>query len=405
MDPTDPTDDTLPRIDPADLPPTTRIGEGVRIHARRLSIAENVVLRDRVTLVGDEIVLGAGTVVGRDADLRASVLRIGPDSEIHPDVRVLVAERFTVGAAARIARGVNVVCRDFVAGRLFYLGDGGTVGYGGTTSSTATVRFGDRVTISQHALINANCPVEFEDDIGTGPYLAVWTHGYHFGHGPLIGSQPAYAPVHVSRNAWLGFHVTLLPGSSVGRNTMVAAGSVVTTDVPADVLVGGVPAKVKKKLDVGAVTGAPAQAAVLDVLRVWRRELEWKGCRVLSADERDGRARLTVSLGDGSSRTRVLLLDGRDPAPGPDESAEGEAEVTVLISVEERADLEALAGARLAVFELRPGRRHGASSPLIEDLRDQLRRYAMPCGDEACFTSIEPAAFGRLRTVGAGAAR
>jgi acetyltransferase-like isoleucine patch superfamily enzyme len=47
----------------------------------------------------------------------------------------------------------------------------------------------------------------------------------------------------IKRNAWIGAGATILPGVTVGENTIVAAGAVVNRDVPANTIVGGVPAK------------------------------------------------------------------------------------------------------------------------------------------------------------------
>jgi len=383
-----------PMFDIAVLPDSVRTGEGVRIYAHRVNIAGDVVIGDGVVLVGDEITIGSGVVIKRNCDLRASSIQIGNDSEVHDNVRVLVAERFVVGVAARIATSVKIVCRDFVAGRLLYLGDNVNVGYGGTMTSTATVQIGNRVTIGQHTILNANCPIEIDDNVGTGSYLAIWTHGYHFGHGPLDGSATALAPVRIGRNVWLGFHVTILPGVSVGENTIVAAGSVLTRDVPADVLAGGVPARVKKSIERKVVAGAEARAAVEGVLHEWERELAWKGCRVAVGGHDRGRYELIVSRGDGRERTRVVLLGERETLP-----AREPGEALAIVTVDERPDLIELKDQSTCVFVLRAGRMLGRPTPIINDLRDQLRRNAMPCGDETPFFSIEPAPFERLRKV------
>lgn len=57
------------------------------------------------------------------------------------------------------------------------------------------------------------------------------------------------APVKIGANSWIGACATLLPGISIGNFCVVAAGAVVTQDVPDYSVVGGVPAKVIKKLD------------------------------------------------------------------------------------------------------------------------------------------------------------
>lgn len=57
------------------------------------------------------------------------------------------------------------------------------------------------------------------------------------------------APVKIGNNVWIGGHSTICPGVTIGNGVVVAAGSVVTKDVPDNVIVGGVPAKVIKKIE------------------------------------------------------------------------------------------------------------------------------------------------------------
>ena len=56
-------------------------------------------------------------------------------------------------------------------------------------------------------------------------------------------------PIHIGKKVWLGANVTVLQGVTIGENAIVAAGAVVTKDVPANAIVGGVPAKVIKMIE------------------------------------------------------------------------------------------------------------------------------------------------------------
>lgn len=57
-----------------------------------------------------------------------------------------------------------------------------------------------------------------------------------------------HAPIRIGRGVWMGAHVTVLPGVTIGDNAIIAAGAVVAKDVPADMIVGGVPARVIKSI-------------------------------------------------------------------------------------------------------------------------------------------------------------
>lgn len=59
-------------------------------------------------------------------------------------------------------------------------------------------------------------------------------------------------PIHIGADCWIGARATILPGVRIGRGVTVAAGAVVTKDVEDQVLVGGVPARVIRKLGEGA---------------------------------------------------------------------------------------------------------------------------------------------------------
>ena len=58
-----------------------------------------------------------------------------------------------------------------------------------------------------------------------------------------------YAPIHIGKNVWIGANATVLAGVTIGDGAVVAAGAVVTKDVQTNTIVGGVPAKIIKKIE------------------------------------------------------------------------------------------------------------------------------------------------------------
>ena len=113
--------------------------------------------------------------------------------------------------------------------------------------------FGKNITIGDQVFINSDCKFQdqggiFIDDgalIGHGVVLATLNHDMD----PAKRQSLHPAPIHIGKGVWIGANATVTAGVTIGDNAVVAAGAVVTKDVPADTIVGGVPAKVIKRID------------------------------------------------------------------------------------------------------------------------------------------------------------
>ena len=101
--------------------------------------------------------------------------------------------------------------------------------------------------------------VEIGDDIQTGPYVYVTdqNHVYSDPDVPIGAQWPVESSVHIGSGSWLGTGVVVLPGSRIGRNVAVGAGSVVTGVLPDHCVAVGSPAKVVKQLLARLTAGAP----------------------------------------------------------------------------------------------------------------------------------------------------
>src|SRR6201990_2125251 len=108
---------------------------------------------------------------------------------------------------------------------------------------------GDEIRVGHNVFINQNCTfydlggLDIADDVMIGPDVSIITAGH-----PLQPSQRRAVtigrPIMIERNVWIATGATIVGGVTVGENSVVAAGSVVTRDVPPDTLVGGNPARV-----------------------------------------------------------------------------------------------------------------------------------------------------------------
>ncbi|MGG6796216.1 UNVERIFIED_CONTAM: sugar O-acetyltransferase [Streptococcus canis] len=112
--------------------------------------------------------------------------------------------------------------------------------------------FGKNITIGENTFINSGC--HFQDQggieisegslIGHNVVLATVNHALE----PSLDRKNSYAPIKIGKKVWIGSNATVLPGVSVGDWAVIAAGAVVTKDVPAYAVVGGVPAKVIRQV-------------------------------------------------------------------------------------------------------------------------------------------------------------
>src|SRR6202789_896145 len=112
---------------------------------------------------------------------------------------------------------------------------------------------GDEIRVGRNVFVNQNCTfydlggLDIADDVMIGPNVNIITAGH-----PLEPSQRRSAtigtPIMIEKNVWIAAGATIIGGVTVGENSVVAAGSIVTKDVPPNTLVGGNPAKVIRSI-------------------------------------------------------------------------------------------------------------------------------------------------------------
>ena len=105
------------------------------------------------------------------------------------------------------------------------------------------VKFGKGVFINHSAVLSASGGIEFEDGVAIASCFRVATINHDFNERHTIYT---YGKVTIKKNAWIGMNVTVCPGVTIGKYAVVAAGAVVTKDVPDYAVVGGCPAKIIK---------------------------------------------------------------------------------------------------------------------------------------------------------------
>jgi acetyltransferase-like isoleucine patch superfamily enzyme len=115
-------------------------------------------------------------------------------------------------------------------------------------NAVGDVVIGDHTRIGLHNTIIG--PVTIGSHVNLAQGITVTALNHNFVDLSLRIDQQGVStqPVTISDDVWIGAHAVVLPGVSIGRHCVVAAGAVVTKDVPDNSVVGGIPAKIIKKL-------------------------------------------------------------------------------------------------------------------------------------------------------------
>ncbi|WP_104638873.1 sugar O-acetyltransferase [Helicobacter bizzozeronii] len=116
------------------------------------------------------------------------------------------------------------------------------------------VDFGRNINFGKHFFMNACCTfmdrggIEIGDHVFIGPRVCLTTINHDIN--PHKRRTTFCKPIVLKDRAWIGINATICPGVTIGENSIVAAGAVVTKDVPDNVIVGGSPAKIIKPIEV-----------------------------------------------------------------------------------------------------------------------------------------------------------
>lgn len=113
---------------------------------------------------------------------------------------------------------------------------------------------GNGITVGRNVFVNYNCTmldggrITLGDNVKIGPHCQLYTPQHPFDHVLRRETKETAYPITIGEDTWLGGGVIVCPGVTIGKRCVIAAGSVVTRDVPDDCLAAGNPAVVKRKI-------------------------------------------------------------------------------------------------------------------------------------------------------------
>lgn len=136
-------------------------------------------------------------------------------------------------------------------GQNFKLGRNSIISLPGSfLSKGSTVEIGNNVGIGDFSYIGGEAPVKIGSDTISGQYLSVHPENHTLTNSDLFReSKTSKQGIEIGSNVWIGAKVTVLDGSIIGDNTIIAAGAVVNGQFPSGSVIAGVPAKLIRKVD------------------------------------------------------------------------------------------------------------------------------------------------------------
>jgi maltose O-acetyltransferase len=139
----------------------------------------------------------------------------------------------------------------------------GAIGEGSALRPPLYVDYGSNLRIGARCFANFGlvaldvAAITIGDDVQIGPNVQLLTPTHPVEAGPRRDKWESAEPITIGDNVWLGGGAIVLPGVTIGANTVVGAGAVVTTDLPADVVAVGNPARIVRSLAGPATDAEP----------------------------------------------------------------------------------------------------------------------------------------------------
>jgi acetyltransferase-like isoleucine patch superfamily enzyme len=110
--------------------------------------------------------------------------------------------------------------------------------------ANSKIIFGDRITVNNNFFACSANYIKIGDDTLIGHFVSIRDHDAHGIDPEKRGQVGEIGEVIIGKNVWIGNNVIILKNTRIGDNTIVAAGAVVAGEFPANVIIGGVPAKI-----------------------------------------------------------------------------------------------------------------------------------------------------------------
>jgi len=183
-------------------------------------IGSNVSFGIGSVIIGRDVIIGDNSSFGLVSVVRANKINIGRHVTIGA-LTMIDTEQFSIDDDSRINEKVIV---------------------GGIKTPESLLKIGKRAIIMEYSFINPTKPIIIGDDTGIGGHCLLFTHGSWLSQ--MDGFPVTFAPITLGDRVWLPWRVFIMPGVEVGDEVVIGANSLISKNLPSNVLAAGSPAKI-----------------------------------------------------------------------------------------------------------------------------------------------------------------
>ena len=348
------------------------ISKTAKIQTIYKKIGKNVVISDNVLIVSNNLIIEDNVIIGSNTTIKGDFIKIGKNSEIGKNSNIKVIEKFELGDRSLLCiceiKGRNVIIGDDFFSSV-PKGNYLIVGGGSCYYPKSNLQIGNRCTIHD-VYINIAMPVKIGDDVGLSHETKIFTH--YFWDSIFEGHSQKFESVEISNGCIIGAQSFFLPGTKIGKNSVVAARSVITKTFPSGCMIAGNPGKIIK-------TNVKEKISKSKQIELVKKTLEWyveilskKGFVIKKSTKKD----MAYQIRKDGIKTTIVF------ATKPLKNKTKEKYFILTFNDIPKTNNQ-------TIFNLSKKSLEGIENNLSDDLRDFLRKVGIRIFTNRKFQSIE----------------
>jgi len=219
-------------------------------------IGKNVSIGFGTVIIGEKVIIENDVKIGLITIVRAKEISIERYASIG-SFTFIDTGKLRIGEDARINEQVII---------------------GGMQTPHSSLDLGKRTIIMEYSFINTTMPIKIGDDTGIGGHCLLFTHGSWLSS--LDGFPVTFAPITIGNKVWLPWRIFIMPGVTIGDRVVVGANSMVSNNIPSNVLIAGDPAKIIRENYPPALKDDERKNILVNVLKEFSEYLVFNNCEI-----------------------------------------------------------------------------------------------------------------------------